>query len=106
MLNVDPEKKDTQLIDIDKIVDQEDIDQMLDRGSTSFLIPHEGKVDKVYEALKKANKKGLRFYKKDRIPTKYHIKHNRRTAPILLVAEKGYFVRGVSLNAFPFRSSF
>ncbi|KAI1280464.1 Ectonucleotide pyrophosphatase/phosphodiesterase family member 5 [Halotydeus destructor] len=69
---------------------------MLDRGSMAFLIPKEGRVDKVYDVLKKANRKGLRVYKKDRIPTKYHIKHSSRTAPILLVAEKGYFVRGFS----------
>jgi len=61
MVNVDPEnKKDTELIDIEKIVDQNDIDVMLDRGSTAFLIPKEGKIDKVItissiESLKRAN---------------------------------------------------
>lgn len=48
MLNVDTDKKkDTTLIDIEKIVDQDDIDVMLDRGSTAFLIPKEGRIDKV-----------------------------------------------------------
>ena len=46
--------------------------------------------------LKRANVRGLRFYRKVDIPVEYHIKENDRTAPILLVAEKGYFLRGFS----------
>jgi hypothetical protein len=48
------------------------------------------------QALRKANRKGLRFYKKEDIPVEYHIKENARTGPILLLADKGYFLRGVS----------
>lgn len=96
MLNVDPEnKRDTRLIDIDTIIDPEDISVMLDRGSTSFLYPVKGREEKVYQALVRANRKGLRYYQKAHIPEEYHIKNNDRTAPILLVADKGYFLRGV-----------
>lgn len=97
MLNVDPEKaRDTKLIDIETIIDADDVRVMLDRGSTSFLYPNPGKEEKVYQALKRANRKGLRVYKRHEIPVEYHIKENDRTAPILLVADKGFFVRGVS----------
>lgn len=44
--------------------------------------------------LKRANIKGLKFWQKKDIPVQYHIKNNARTAPILLVTEKGYFLRG------------
>lgn len=99
MLNVDPEnKRDTKLIDIDTIIDPDDISVMLDRGSTSFLYPVRGREEKVYQALVRANRKGLRFYQKAHIPEEYHIKNNERTAPILLVADKGYFLRGVSIT--------
>ena len=97
MLNVDAEnKKDTKLIDIESIVDPDDVSVMLDRGSTSFLYPNPGKEEKVLQQLKKANRKGLRFYAKQDIPVEYHIKENPRTGPILLLADKGYFLRGVS----------
>ena len=95
MVNVNPGNKgDTTLIDIESIVKPEDVFVMLDRGSTSFLYPKPGKEEKVLQDLKKAGVKGLRFYKKQDIPVEYHIRENDRTAPILLVAEKGYFLRG------------
>ena len=48
MLNVDTEnKKDTKLIDIESFVDVNDVQVMLDRGSTSFLYPNPGKEEKV-----------------------------------------------------------
>lgn len=48
MIDVDVEnKKDTKLIDIDTILDPNDVQVMLDRGSTSFLYPMPGKEDKV-----------------------------------------------------------
>ena len=52
----------------------------------------------ILQALTRANKKGLRFYRKQDIPVEYHIKENARTAPILLVADKGYFLRGVRMG--------
>lgn len=48
--------------------------------------------------LKRANVPGLRFYRRNEIPEQYHIKDNDRTAPILLVADRKYFLRGFSKN--------
>ena len=39
---------------------------------------------------------GLLVYKKENIPEKYHLKHNKLTPPILLVARKGYYISKVS----------
>ncbi|GIY39120.1 hypothetical protein CDAR_413341 [Caerostris darwini] len=50
---------------------------------------------KVYEALKDIP--GLHVYLKDEIPEHYHIKHNRLTLPILLVASKNYYIRGLDI---------
>lgn len=54
------------------------------------------KKNQVLEDLKKANVKGMRFYAKEDMPSQYHYKNNQRIGPIILVAEKGYFIRGVS----------
>ncbi|RWS11085.1 AP-3 complex subunit sigma-like protein, partial [Dinothrombium tinctorium] len=83
MLSVDPDGNKTVLIDIENLVEEDDISLMLDRGS-------------VFNALKKASPKGLNFYRKAELPLHYHIRNHRRVAPIVLVAEKGYFVRGFS----------
>ena len=44
MIEVD-QNKNTKLIDIEKFVNSSDIDVMLDRGTTSFLIPNQGRED-------------------------------------------------------------
>ncbi|GFQ97429.1 hypothetical protein TNCT_363811 [Trichonephila clavata] len=49
----------------------------------------------VYEALKDIP--GLHVYLKDEIPEHYHVKHNRLTLPILLVASKNYYIRGLDI---------
>ncbi|XP_054162379.1 glycerophosphocholine cholinephosphodiesterase ENPP6-like [Oppia nitens] len=95
MIEVD-ESKNTKMINIENIVDANDVEVMLDRGTTSFIIPKPNKETKILEALTKSRTKGLKFYKKDEIPVRYHIKNNRRVSPILVMAEKGYFVRGFS----------
>uniref|UniRef100_T1K1S1 glycerophosphocholine cholinephosphodiesterase n=1 Tax=Tetranychus urticae TaxID=32264 RepID=T1K1S1_TETUR len=87
-------EQNAKVIEIETIVDPNDIVVMFDRGTTSMLLPVKGKEQKVLDDLKKASPAGLRFYAKSDIPIKYHFKNNRRVSPILLVAEKGYFVRG------------
>ena len=46
MVEID-ENKNTKLIDIETIIDPDDIEVMLDRGTTSFLIPKPNKENKV-----------------------------------------------------------
>ncbi|GBN86911.1 hypothetical protein AVEN_120122-1, partial [Araneus ventricosus] len=49
----------------------------------------------VYDALKGIP--GLHVYLKEEIPEHYHIKHSRLTLPILLVASKNYYIRGLDI---------
>ncbi|GBN41836.1 hypothetical protein AVEN_152113-1 [Araneus ventricosus] len=51
---------------------------------------------KVYDALNGIP--GLQVYLKEEIPEHYHIKQSRLTLPILLVASKNYYIKGVSLK--------
>lgn len=52
MLTVDEDDSNiTEIIDIDDIIDDEDVSLMLDRGSTSMLIPQLGKEDKVIMSI-------------------------------------------------------
>lgn len=96
MLDVQSKKHKTILIDIENYLDENDVEVMLDRGSISMIIPKANKEEKILEDLKKSNIKGLSFYKKEDIPDIYHFKHHRRIGQIMLLANKGYFIRGFS----------
>lgn len=75
-------------------IDLDDIVKIVDRGAVVAIHPVEGKVDAVYRSLKKMP--GTRVWKKNDIPAEFHYKDNIRTAPILLLADKGYFIKGVA----------
>ncbi|GBM71780.1 Ectonucleotide pyrophosphatase/phosphodiesterase family member 6, partial [Araneus ventricosus] len=83
------------VINLNQLIDMADIRYMVYYGATSMLLPCEGKLEKVYEALKGIQ--GLRVYLKEDIPDHYHIKHNRLTLPLLLVASKNYYIRGLDI---------
>ncbi|KAG8192378.1 hypothetical protein JTE90_029105 [Oedothorax gibbosus] len=83
------------VINLQQLVDISDIKYMVYYGATSMLLPYDGKTQKVYEALKGVP--GLQVYLKDDIPEHYHIKHNRLTLPILLVASKHYYIQGLDI---------
>lgn len=50
----------------------------------------------IYDALQGIP--GLHVYKKEDIPEKYHIRNSRLTLPLLIVASKNYYIRGVSAD--------
>ncbi|KAI0210315.1 Ectonucleotide pyrophosphatase/phosphodiesterase family member 5 [Lamellibrachia satsuma] len=52
------------------------------------ILPRDGKLDEVYNALKKIQ--NLTVYKKEDIPDEFHYKFNRRIQPIVIVAAEGY----------------
>ncbi|KAG8199977.1 hypothetical protein JTE90_006221 [Oedothorax gibbosus] len=83
------------VINLQQILDISDIKYMVYYGATSMLLPQDGKLEKVYEALKDIQ--GLQVYLKDDIPEHYHIKRNRLTLPILLVASKNYYIQGLDI---------
>ncbi|XP_035214155.1 glycerophosphocholine cholinephosphodiesterase ENPP6-like [Stegodyphus dumicola] len=83
------------VINLQQIIDISDIRYMVYYGATSMLLPYEDKLEKVYEAL--TGIPGLKVYKKDEIPEHYHVKHNRLTLPLLLVASKNYYIQGLDI---------
>ena len=94
MLNVLSKKEKAILIDIDDYVNEDDVEMMLDRGSMAFIIPKKDREEKIVQDLKRANVKGMHFYRKNEIPDNYHYKHHRRIGQLMLTADKGYFIRG------------
>lgn len=71
----------------------DDIKYILYSGSSSMILPKEGRVDKLYNSLKEANIKGLQIFKKEDIPEHYHFKHNRYVLPLFILADKGYYIK-------------
>ncbi|CAL1274325.1 unnamed protein product [Larinioides sclopetarius] len=63
----------------------QDIDEILSKMQQKLV--QEIAADKI---------EGLRIYKKEDIPEKYHLKDNNKTAPLLLIAKKGYFISSLS----------
>lgn len=88
----------TRTISLDDIISANDVKVMLNVHYNTMIWPIEGKEEKVYLSLKKANKPGLHVYKKEEFPNKYHFSHHRLIAPIILTASKKY-------NILPLRNS-
>ncbi|XP_007886711.1 ectonucleotide pyrophosphatase/phosphodiesterase family member 7-like [Callorhinchus milii] len=71
-----------------------DIDfEMLDYGPCGMLLPKEGKIEKVYQALKGAHPH-LTVYKKEDLPERLRYSKHERILPILLFGNLGYVVHG------------
>lgn len=82
-----------ELIDIEPHIDASDIQTMLDGGSFAMLRPHPDKIDKIYNALKSLNMKGLNVFKREELPELYHLKNSYLTQPIVLTADPGYQIK-------------
>lgn len=68
---------------------------ILDYGPSGMLLPKPGMTDKVYNALKGAHPH-LHVYKKEQLPERMHFSKNDRILPIILWADSGYVLNGVS----------
>ncbi|KAG7226549.1 hypothetical protein INR49_003706, partial [Caranx melampygus] len=67
--------------------------QLLDYGPVGMLLPKEGKLEKVYQALKGGHP-NLHVYKKEEVPARLHYSKHPRILPIILIADPGYVVNG------------
>ncbi|XP_051273117.1 ectonucleotide pyrophosphatase/phosphodiesterase family member 7-like [Dicentrarchus labrax] len=67
--------------------------QLLDYGPVGMLLPKEGMLEKVYQALKGSHPH-LRVYKKEEMPARLHYSNHPRLQPIILIADPGYIVNG------------
>ncbi|KAL2101032.1 hypothetical protein ACEWY4_002793 [Coilia grayii] len=66
---------------------------LVDYGPTGMLLPKEGRLDKVYNALKGAHPH-LHVYKKEEMPRRLHFSNNKRILPIILWSDPGYLING------------
>ncbi|XP_039632318.1 ectonucleotide pyrophosphatase/phosphodiesterase family member 7 [Polypterus senegalus] len=62
---------------------------LLDYGGYGMILPKEGKVEEVYQALKNAHPH-LKVFKKEEIPESFHIAKQDRILPIVLYGDLGY----------------
>ena len=69
--------------------------ELLDYGPNGMLLPKEGRLERVYEALKDAHPK-LHVYKKESFPESFHYANNPRITPLLMYSDPGYVIHGVS----------
>ncbi|XP_067912999.1 ectonucleotide pyrophosphatase/phosphodiesterase family member 7 [Heterodontus francisci] len=67
--------------------------ELLDYGGFGMLLPKEGKVEEIYQALKNAHPH-LKVYKKEEFPERFHYSKNDRVLPILVYGDNGYSVNG------------
>ncbi|KAM9391632.1 ectonucleotide pyrophosphatase/phosphodiesterase family member 7-like [Pholidichthys leucotaenia] len=66
---------------------------IVDYGPSGMLLPKEGKLEQVYNALKGAHPH-LHVYKKEELPERLHFSKNDRILPIILWADPGYVING------------
>ncbi|XP_049916794.1 ectonucleotide pyrophosphatase/phosphodiesterase family member 7-like [Epinephelus moara] len=66
---------------------------LVDYGPTGMLLPKEGKLEKVYQALKGSHPH-LHVYKKEEMPARLHYSSHPRLLPIILFADPGYVING------------
>ncbi|XP_041671987.1 ectonucleotide pyrophosphatase/phosphodiesterase family member 7-like [Cheilinus undulatus] len=66
---------------------------LVDYGPAGMLLPKEGKLEKVYQALKGGHPH-LHVYKKEEMPARLHYSNHPRLLPIILYADPGYVING------------
>ncbi|XP_061520022.1 ectonucleotide pyrophosphatase/phosphodiesterase family member 7-like [Phycodurus eques] len=67
---------------------------LVDYGPAGMLLPKEGKLEKVYQALKGGHPR-LHVYKKEEMPERLHYSNHARLLPIILFADPGYVINGL-----------
>lgn len=73
--------------------------QLLDYGPNGMLLPKDGMLEKVYHALKSAHP-NLNVYKKEDMPARLHYSNHPRILPLILSADRGYVISGVSISMY------
>ncbi|KAJ0016026.1 hypothetical protein NQD34_014316 [Periophthalmus magnuspinnatus] len=68
--------------------------QLLDYGALGMLLPKEGKLEIVYQALKNSHPH-LQVYKKHDVPARLHYSSHPRLLPLILISDTGYVINGL-----------
>ncbi|OCT60459.1 ectonucleotide pyrophosphatase/phosphodiesterase family member 7 isoform X2 [Xenopus laevis] len=66
---------------------------LVDYGPSGLLVPKEGNLEKVYNALKNGHPK-LNVFKKEEVPVRLHFSKNARITPLVLYGDPGYVIHG------------
>lgn len=90
MTSTSPES--TRHIDMDSLVNEQDVHVMLDKGPFAMLYPKPGREQEVMKSLFFHKTQGLRVFTKDTIPDEWHFKNSDRVAPIVMLADEGYYI--------------
>ncbi|RWS00165.1 ectonucleotide pyrophosphatase/phosphodiesterase family member 6-like isoform X1, partial [Dinothrombium tinctorium] len=90
----------TTLIRLEDHIDFNDVELSLQQGSLCMMKAVNADAEqRIYEKLNSSGTDiGLRIYRKNEIPDEMHIKHNRLTLPLLLVARPGYYMLPPSIR--------
>ncbi|XP_035864972.1 ectonucleotide pyrophosphatase/phosphodiesterase family member 7 [Phyllostomus discolor] len=67
--------------------------ELLDYGPNGMLLPKEGRLEAVYQALKDAHPR-LHVYKKESFPESFHYANNPRVTPLVMYSDPGYVIHG------------
>ncbi|XP_038634025.1 ectonucleotide pyrophosphatase/phosphodiesterase family member 7-like [Scyliorhinus canicula] len=67
--------------------------ELLDYGPTAMLLPKEGRIEKVYQALKGAHPH-LNVFKKEDFPKRLKYSNSERILPIIMYGDLGYVIHG------------
>ncbi|XP_052094096.1 glycerophosphocholine cholinephosphodiesterase ENPP6-like [Mytilus californianus] len=86
------EISESRTIDISDHIGSPDVEVVRDKGAVCSIWPREGKLEKVYSNLQQMNNKHITVYKKENLPERWHYKHNQLVAPIIVVAELGWYI--------------
>ncbi|GAB6029744.1 Ectonucleotide pyrophosphatase/phosphodiesterase member 6 [Chamberlinius hualienensis] len=77
-------------IQLDSLIDMNDIVHLLGYGSATSIKPVDGKLETVYNALKKSS--DIEVYKAEEIPEELHYKHHYRVSPLLVITKPDVFI--------------
>ena len=77
---------------------------LTDYGPVGMLLPKEGMLEKVYQALKGGHP-NLHVYKKEDMPARLHYSKHPRLLPLILLADPGYLISTVRLSSNVYRQN-
>lgn len=86
------EVSESRTIDISDHIGSTDVEAVCDKGPICCIWPKEGKLDKVCNGLKEMKQEHMSVYKKEDLPERWHYKNHKRVAPIVVVADIGWYI--------------
>ncbi|VDI58864.1 Hypothetical predicted protein [Mytilus galloprovincialis] len=86
------EISESRTIDISDHIGNVDVIAVEDKGAVCSIWPREGKIDKVYTGLTSMGNSHIKVFKKDTLPDRWHYRNNKLVAPIIVVADLGWYI--------------